>query len=741
MQEFIIRQLFPIALSLSLSGTLIGIFIAVIHPLTEKYFSKKWNYYIWLLVVVRLLLPFHFESDFLKLLNFHAAFDQNDDTAQADRMIQNTNQSQLNNPPQFDDPQQSKLVDINHSAAASATEPKEAKPFDNLFDTTFSAAGIWTVAAYIWLIGAIIAFFIKLFNYWCFKNEITKNCTCMTDNRILTMENTFCAGLHIEKIPAIYECTSVSTPMTIGLWKPMIVIPKVFSDQNAPSLLSVEQNLAHFQLVLHHELIHVVRKDLLYKWIYQLLLCVHWFNPVLHLIGRQMNRDCELSCDEAILPKLTQAGKQLYGNILLDTAEQSITRRQNAFSTTLLENKKDLKKRLDGILHYRKTSHLRIALSMCIFVIILTLSACSTVWISSDDMSVPESQYSNFTKTNAADSLFTTTLTSFDTFVANPDRSSDAWKVYDNDELLAGDDIQDTWEAYNYSGGGNKISASGLLLYGSDSFLIVYAEHEADITIQTSFDLTEGNFKIVYIAPDKSILTLNDTGVETIQTITMQKGRNVLKIVGQGSILKNLKINYSNLKSWEFEKIYYSEDEEYAKEYILQIKDNTITKEPLEKDKIINALYYLDDKDASDVFNVLLTNRTQFTDDELCDFFLYSDWELSSRYLSDAVTSGNIEPLSASAISELMPYLTGDCPAELLKSLPMEEFYDVFAENIYYLNDQQINECLTDYLDQGGIMTFSMYEEISPYINQNTIKMLDKHLSSLPDLPKLPSLP
>ena len=66
------RQLFMMILSLSLSGTLAGILITVIHPLTGKYFSKKWNYYIWLLVIIRLVLPFHLETDFLNALNFCA---------------------------------------------------------------------------------------------------------------------------------------------------------------------------------------------------------------------------------------------------------------------------------------------------------------------------------------------------------------------------------------------------------------------------------------------------------------------------------------------------------------------------------------------------------------------------------------------------------------------------------------------------------------------------------------------
>ncbi len=772
MLEFITRQLFLTVLSLSLSGALIGIMIAAVHPMTGKYLSKKWNYYIWLLVVVRLLLPFHFESGFLKPLNFQAAFGPNHTPAQSGSTIQNNDRKQIRGTEQSDDTQQPELADTDRSAAVtdasadaaalisdgnttaaqpnghqtalsqsgtnlSAAKPQEAKRLGK----ELSAAGLWTASAYIWFIGAVIAALIKLLNYRHFKSEIRKSCARIADYRIIAMESAFCTRLHIQKIPAIYESTAVASPMTIGLWNPVIVIPKVFSDTSAPASLCAEQNLTHLQLVLHHELIHVARKDLLYKWIYQLLLCVHWFNPVLYRIGRQINCDCELSCDEAILAELTDSGKQLYGNILLDTAGQNIAGMQTAFSTTLLENKKNLKKRLDGILHYKKATRFRLMVSACALLIMLTVSACSTVWISADDTPAPESQHSSSSEPKTADSdesgVLMTVLTSLvsrdnflDTF-ARPDRSSDAWKVYDDDGLLTGDDIQDNWGAYNYMGGNNKITASGFVLYGSNSFLIAYAEKEVDVRIRSSFDTVEGNFKIVYIAPDQSILTLNDTGAETTQTITMQEGRNVLKVVGQGAKLTNLEIDYSNLKSWNFANIYYSEDEEYA----MQLKNTFIAGEPINKDKIMNTLYHMDAKDASDIFNILLTAGTQFTAEELCDFFIYSDETLSGQYLLEALREGNIDPLSADAISELMPYLPGDCQAELLKSLPVEDFYDAFTENIVYLNDQQIAECLTDYLDRGGVLTFSMYEEISPYVNRNIIKTLDRQL---PDLPKLP---
>ena len=58
------RQIFLGMLSLSFSGALTGLVLLLLHPFTKRIFSKKWNYYIWLLVIIRLLLPFHFDTNF-----------------------------------------------------------------------------------------------------------------------------------------------------------------------------------------------------------------------------------------------------------------------------------------------------------------------------------------------------------------------------------------------------------------------------------------------------------------------------------------------------------------------------------------------------------------------------------------------------------------------------------------------------------------------------------------------------
>ena len=57
----IMKELFMCVLSLSLSGALTGLLILLMRPVTGRYFSRRWNYYIWLLVIARLVIPVYFE--------------------------------------------------------------------------------------------------------------------------------------------------------------------------------------------------------------------------------------------------------------------------------------------------------------------------------------------------------------------------------------------------------------------------------------------------------------------------------------------------------------------------------------------------------------------------------------------------------------------------------------------------------------------------------------------------------
>ena len=62
-------QIFRVILSLSISGGLVGLLILLLRPVTKRYFAKKWSYYLWILVLIRLMVPVHVNTNLMEYLS------------------------------------------------------------------------------------------------------------------------------------------------------------------------------------------------------------------------------------------------------------------------------------------------------------------------------------------------------------------------------------------------------------------------------------------------------------------------------------------------------------------------------------------------------------------------------------------------------------------------------------------------------------------------------------------------
>ena len=175
-------------------------------------------------------------------------------------------------------------------------------------------------------------------------------------------------------------CSSrVATPMLIGILHPVIVLPQLAYVRNG-----MEKELTN---ILRHELTHYRRNDVLYKWLAIAVTSLHWFNPLMLLIRKEISRACELSCDEAVISGMSAAEKQSYGNTLLAL---SANRKLSAgvFATTLCEDKKELKERLISIMKYKKRSTWAVALTL---VLALLLAGCGTTLGVANTTELPDS--------------------------------------------------------------------------------------------------------------------------------------------------------------------------------------------------------------------------------------------------------------------------------------------------------------------------------------------------------------
>ncbi|MCL2589088.1 MAG: M56 family metallopeptidase, partial [Oscillospiraceae bacterium] len=166
-----------------------------------------------------------------------------------------------------------------------------------------------------------------------------------------------------KRTPGLIISEYAATPMLIGVFRPTIVLPK--------KAYSNEQ----LQSILLHELAHMRRFDVLVKWLTLLACAVHWFNPLVWVARREIDRACELSCDETVISGLDTYGKQHYGDTLISVASNKKIPLP-VLSTTMCAEKRALKERLSAIMKNKKHTKLTVLISVILFLAV-TLTACA----------------------------------------------------------------------------------------------------------------------------------------------------------------------------------------------------------------------------------------------------------------------------------------------------------------------------------------------------------------------------
>lgn len=142
----------------------------------------------------------------------------------------------------------------------------------------------------------------------------------------------------------------VTTPLTYGIIKPKIVLPKSMDCSDELQM----------RYILTHELIHIKQFDALWKLVLVIALCCHWFNPMVWVLYVLMNRDLEIACDEKVIKLFGEDMKSSYALSLIEMAERSskFTPLYTSFSKNATEE------RILSIMKFKKTSVLSVVLAL-----------------------------------------------------------------------------------------------------------------------------------------------------------------------------------------------------------------------------------------------------------------------------------------------------------------------------------------------------------------------------------------
>ena len=305
-------------LQMSFTGGILILAVIVIRALAINMLPKKAFHALWWISVVRLMIPFSIPSAFsvYSLMGSHAP----GNGSQAIRVLP-----------------------IGASGQAASMP-----------DSITNAVSTWTV---VWAAGVLVCAVFFSLAYWKCRKEFQTSIPVWND----FTENWLSVHQQGRRI-SIRQSGRFSAPLTYGVLHPVILMPTSTKWENTDSL----------EYVLAHEYVHIRRFDSIRKLVLIVVLCVHWFNPLVWVMYILANRDIELSCDEAVVRFFGENTKAAYARALISMEEtrSGLTPLCSSFSKNAIEE------RITAIMKIKKTTVFSLVLAG--FIVVGTATAFAT---------------------------------------------------------------------------------------------------------------------------------------------------------------------------------------------------------------------------------------------------------------------------------------------------------------------------------------------------------------------------
>jgi len=179
----------------------------------------------------------------------------------------------------------------------------------------------------------------------------------------------------------IRTSTYATVPMTIGLFKPLIVIPE--------ELISTLSN-AEFEGIVAHELAHIKRFDYLTNILQRFIQTYMFFHPAVWLIGRFLVVERELACDDWAV-KVTGEPRR-YASCLTRLVEELRGSKPLAIATGIFFGKHIISRRVEMILDNNRNSSTFIAKPAMVYALGLAFVCVGICSLLSPVIAVPAGQ-------------------------------------------------------------------------------------------------------------------------------------------------------------------------------------------------------------------------------------------------------------------------------------------------------------------------------------------------------------
>ena len=339
-------------LQISLStAAVIGILLLLV-PLWQKRYSARWRKVIWLILAVRLLVPFSLDLPQTAVqleMDLQAA-----PAWQGGQVIADSNPIEPAIIPVAD-------VEVIPTVDNKVAEPQAAVSPVAAITPMQRPVSRGVLFFAIWLAGAVGFLLWHGVQYGFFRRRALAAAQPLEDSEVLLQQAA--ADLQLKAVPHVAVSAAVQGPMLLGFVKPVMLLPQRFYGKQ------------ELTLILRHELTHYKFHDLWYKLLLLMANGVHWFNPLVWLMVRQANRDVEQVCDEFVVRNQNLDYRKAYSMTILNAMANQ---KGIALSTYLSKQAQNSKSRFSDILYPKQVKKGIVAL-LAVVLLAVTASGCLQV--------------------------------------------------------------------------------------------------------------------------------------------------------------------------------------------------------------------------------------------------------------------------------------------------------------------------------------------------------------------------
>lgn len=340
-------------------SSVMGSVLTVVILLTKVLFKRKldavWHYYIWMVLLIRLLMPYAPQSS-LSIFNLITPM-----TGNTIHILDNQKAKKEMYTPADQENITSKDL-TKRITKAIAYQKSNTKVIPSTHRNSCVKIDFNTLIMLVWFFGTVVSLIYILtinLRFW-FKIRGQKPCSDKNIQRLFH-ECKSIMNIHAE-LPVMYT-EKVNTPAIYGLIKPRLLLP-----YNMVHQLGNEE----IKYIFFHELTHYKHKDLIIKWLAVIIKILHWFNPVIWYGFYQMHQDCELACDAHALSYIEPDKQIEYGYTILHLLKLVAVHKMAPGTVGILSlsNKLQMKRRITMITNFRKSTLRSIIAAALIFTLI-----------------------------------------------------------------------------------------------------------------------------------------------------------------------------------------------------------------------------------------------------------------------------------------------------------------------------------------------------------------------------------